>query len=130
MVFMQLKNIAILRIEYPKEMHIIQWKGNLSLIISSLLSFPGEQEGVSNLPELITQANQSGLGIDWMLAYTQLNEAMSEARREREEKEDSGSDVLPGEFEIYLEKRIFLIRNKKQITWMQNNIFKSMLKFL
>ncbi|KAH9495044.1 hypothetical protein Btru_018681 [Bulinus truncatus] len=41
----------------------------------------GEREGISNMPELIQNANRNALGIDWILAYTQLKEIIPSVRR-------------------------------------------------
>ncbi|XP_005110531.2 uncharacterized protein LOC101858072 [Aplysia californica] len=59
----------------------------------------GEQEGVSNLPELIQQANKQGMSVDWKLAYCQLNDLMYMLRGSLEQTDESLTDGLPAEEE-------------------------------
>ena len=49
---------------------------------------PGEEEGVSNLPQLIREANNSDLAIDWMLAYYQLTTVLDTLRNEPSEQKN------------------------------------------
>ncbi|KAH9495050.1 hypothetical protein Btru_018693 [Bulinus truncatus] len=65
----------------------------------------GEREGISNMPELIQNANRNALGIDWILAYTQLKEIIPSVRRNWNMKmEDSAkcgiSEILMSDLRI------------------------------
>ncbi|KAK0054820.1 hypothetical protein Bpfe_015666 [Biomphalaria pfeifferi] len=56
----------------------------------------GEKEGISNMPDLIQNANQNALGIDWLLAYTQLKGIIKTIRHNTKKKYgDPEENIMP-----------------------------------